>query len=125
MTLPLFAINTANALAKVDPQLAEALVSMGGGTLDHVRYLYLPSLVPTIQGNLTLGFGLALKVAILGEFMGAQDGLGHLLNVARVYFRMDEVFFYLFIVLAITLVVQIVQRLIFNIGFNRYVDALE
>ena len=125
LTLPLVAINTVNGLAKVDTRLAEAMRVMGGGTIDLVRHLYLPTLVPTIQSNLTLGFGLALKVAILGEFMGAQNGLGYLLNVARVYFRMDEVFFYLFIVLLMTLVFQIAQSLFFSVGLTRYFDAVE
>ena len=124
LTLPLIAINTANALAKVDRQWVEVLTVMGGGTMDRVRYLYLPTLVPTIQSNVALGFGLALKVAILGEFLGAQDGLGYLLNVARVYFRMDEVFFYLFIVLLTTLVFQIAQTLFFTVGLKRYVDEV-
>lgn len=124
LTLPLIAINTANALANVDEQLVDVLVSMGGDTLDQAWHLYLPTLVPTIQSNLTLGFGLALKVAILGEFMGAQDGLGYLLNVARVYFRMDVVFFYLLVVLCATLIVQIALSLIFRVGLKRYFNEV-
>jgi NitT/TauT family transport system permease protein len=123
LTLPLVAINTASGLAKTDPDLIEVLVTLGGGNGDLVRYLYLPTLLPSFQGTLTLGFGLALKVAILGEFVGAQDGLGYLLNAARVYFRMDEVFFYLFIVLLLTLAFQILQSLTFSVGLRRYLEG--
>ncbi len=124
LTLPLVAINTASGLAKTDPDLIEVLVSLGGGKCDLVRYLYLPTLLTSFQGTLTLGFGLALKVAILGEFVGAGDGLGYLLNVARVYFRMDEVFFYLFIVLLLTLAFQMLQSLIFSFGLRRYLEGV-
>jgi NitT/TauT family transport system permease protein len=123
LTLPLVAINTASGLAKTDQDLIEVLISLGGGKRDLVRYLYVPTLLPSFGGTLTLGFGLALKVAILGEYVGAQDGLGYLLNAARVYFRMEEVFFYLFIVLLLTLAFQILQSLIFSVGLRRYLEG--
>jgi ABC-type nitrate/sulfonate/bicarbonate transport system permease component len=36
---------------------------------------------------------MAVKVVVLGEFIGSQDGLGYLLNHARIVFDMKEVFF--------------------------------
>jgi NitT/TauT family transport system permease protein len=114
LTLPTIAINTANTLGKKNTSLEHYLISARGRRSHLVRYLYLPALVPTIQSNLTIGLGLALKVVILGEFIGSQDGLGYLLNVARVYFRMKEVFFYLFVILLVTVVFQIAQNSLFT-----------
>ena len=71
--------------------LEQYLLSAGGSRRHLVRHLYLPALIPTFQSNLSLGFGLSLKVVILGEFIGAQEGLGYLLNVAAIHFDMKAV----------------------------------
>ncbi len=120
LTLPTIAINTANALSKKEVTLEGYLRSAGGSRADLVRYLYLPTLVPTFQSNTSLGFGLALKAVILGEFIGCQDGIGYLLNVARIYFDMKQVFFYLCVVLLVTGAFQVGQSLLFGLAFEKY-----
>jgi NitT/TauT family transport system permease protein len=120
LTLPAIAINTANALSKKNVALEQYLVSAGGGRRDLIRYLYLPALVPTSQSNLSIGFGLAIKLVILGEFIGAQDGIGYLLNVARIYFNMKEVFFYLTVVVVVSAVFQVLQGLLFSGSLRKY-----
>jgi NitT/TauT family transport system permease protein len=120
LTLPIVAVNTTNALARRDEALEGYLLASGGDRRDLVRYLYLPTLVPTAQSNLTIGFGMALKIAILGEFIGSQSGVGYLLNVARVYFDMEEVFFYLLVVLLVTLAFQIAQGAFFAALLEKY-----
>ena len=120
LTLPVIAINTANALNKKDVALEQYLVSAGGSRRDLIRYLYLPALVPTLQSNLSIGFGLSFKLVILGEFIGAQDGIGYLLNVARIYFNMKEVFFYLMVVLLVAALFQAVQSSLFTLCLPKY-----
>ena len=121
--MPTIAINTANALAKKNTALEQYLISAGGRKADLVRYLYLPTLIPIFQSNLTIGFGLSLKIVVLGEFIGSQDGIGYLLNVARIYFNMGEVLFYLFIVLLVAALFQASQSLLFALSLEKYFYA--
>ncbi|MDY0091957.1 MAG: ABC transporter permease subunit [Candidatus Vecturithrix sp.] len=120
LTLPTIAINTSNGLSKKNVLLEHYLHSIGGTTKHLVKNIYLPLLIPTLQSNLTLGFGLSLKVVILGEFIGSQDGIGYLLNVSKVYFKMDEVFFYLFVILAMMVCFQIGQNIVFTSFLGKY-----
>lgn len=120
LTLPTVAINTANALAKKNIALEQYLIATGGARSHLVRYVYLPALIPTFQSNLTIGFGLALKIVVLGEFIGSQDGIGYLLNVARVYFNMKEVFFYLLIVLLAMTLFQVALSVLFTAFLEKY-----
>jgi ABC-type nitrate/sulfonate/bicarbonate transport system permease component len=69
----------------VNLALEQYLISIGAQKHHFLGYLYLPSLVPTLLSNLSIGMGLAIKVVLMGEFIGSQDGLGYLLNVARMY----------------------------------------
>lgn len=120
LTLPTVAINTATGLNKRSVALEEYLLSVGGGRGHLIRYLYMPTLIPTFQSNLSLGFGLSLKVVILGEFIGTQDGLGYLLNVAALRFNMSAVLFYLCVALLATTVFEIGQSLLFATLWGKY-----
>ena len=84
------------------------------------KLVYLPALIPVLQSNLSLGMSLAVKVVVLGEFIGAQDGLGYLLNRARITLNMQEVFLYMVILLVFTLVFQAAQSLIFSLFLEKY-----
>ena len=120
LTLPAIAINTSGAIAKKNRLLEDYLHSIGGTRRHVIRYIYLPLLVPALQSNLTMGVSLALKVVVLGEFIGSQDGIGYLLNVAKIYFNMPAVFFYLTVILLIMLLFQIAEQLLFALFWGKY-----
>jgi len=120
LTLPTLTINTVNGLSKRSLALEQYLVSIGAQKQHFLGHLYLPTLVPTLLSNLSLGMGLAIKVVLMGEFIGSQDGLGYLLNVARMYFDMKEVFFYLAVLLLFTLIFQAGLSLLSNTLLRKY-----
>jgi NitT/TauT family transport system permease protein len=123
LTLPTLTINTINSLMKRNTNQEQYLTSIGAQTSHFAQTLYLPALVPTLLSNLSLGIGLAIKVVIMGEFIGSQDGLGYLLNVARNTFNMKEVFFYLAALLVFTLLYQSVLSLLSTTLFRKYYYA--
>jgi NitT/TauT family transport system permease protein len=120
LTLPTLVISTINGLSKRNLKLQQYLVSIRSGGFGMFRYIYLPALVPVLRSNLSLGMGMAVKVVIMGEFIGAQNGLGFLLNNARIVFNMKEVIFYLLVLLAFTLVFQVLETLAFFSFFRKY-----
>jgi len=120
LVLPLIAINTSNSLANRNEKMEQYLVSIGGRRRDLYHHVFLPLLIPAFQSNLTIGFGISLKVVILGEFIGSQSGIGYLLNVSKIYFRMDEVFFHLSVIIAIMICFQITQSFLFSVLGKKY-----
>ncbi len=120
LTLPTITINTVNGLTKRDTALEQYLTSIGAQKSHFVKYLYLPALVPTLLSNLSIGMGLGIKVVLMGEFIGSQDGLGYLLNTARMTFDMKEVFFYLVLLLLFTLIYQAGLSLLSSSILRRY-----
>jgi ABC-type nitrate/sulfonate/bicarbonate transport system permease component len=123
LVLPTLAVNTLNGLQKRNEKLEEYLISIRSRKSAIFSNVYLPILVPVLQSNLSLGMGLAAKVVVLGEFIGAQDGLGYLLNNARIFINMKEVFFYLLILLVFSLLFQAVQSILFSLFFSKYTYA--
>lgn len=120
LTLPTMTINTVNGLANRNINLQQYLQTIHAGKRDMLHYIYFPALVPVLQSNLSLGISLAVKVVVLGEFIGSQDGLGFLLNNARILFNMKEVFFYLLVLMLFTLVFQAIQTLFFSLFLRKY-----
>lgn len=120
LTLPTLAINTTNGLRKRNVANENYLRSIQASKWQIIRYSYLPALVPVIQSNLSLGISMAVKVVVLGEFIGSQNGLGYLLNHARIVFNMKEVFFYLLILMAFSLFFQAFQSVVFSVSLKKY-----
>ncbi len=120
LSTPFIAINTANTLMKVNPVLEGVIRSFNGGFYHLLKDLYLPSLVPALKTNTTLGLVMALKIVLLGEFIASDNGIGYLLNVSKIYFNMEAVFFYLLVVLLLMVGFQMVVNTLFVIFFQKY-----
>lgn len=120
LTISTVFINATNVLLKGNKNMEAVVKVFNGKRKDIIKYVLFPSLVPITRSNLTLGMGLGLKVVVLGEFIGSQDGLGYLLNVARIYFQMDRVFFYLITFLLFMVIYEFLVNLVFMIFFNKY-----
>ncbi len=120
LTTPLIAVNTANTLLKKNPLLDGVIRSFNGGFRHILLDLYLPALIPSMKTNTTLGVVMALKIVLLGEFIASENGIGYLLNVSKIYFNMEAVFFYLFVILLLIVCLQIIVNSLFVIFFEKY-----
>ena len=120
LTVSTVFINATNVLLKRNRNLEDVVKAFGGGKSQIIKHVLVPSLIPITRSNLTLGMGLGLKVVVLGEFIGSQDGLGYLLNVARIYFQMDKVFFYLVSFLLFMVLYEFFINIVFIFFFNKY-----
>ncbi len=120
LTTPLIAMNTGTALARRNPAMEGVILSLGGTRRHLVRDLYLPMLVPAMRSNAGIGMAMAVKVVVLGEFIAADNGLGHLINVARIYFNMADVMFYVVIILVLILGFQLMIDAVFFLFLKKY-----
>jgi NitT/TauT family transport system permease protein len=76
-------ISTIVGIRSVDPDLRDLLRSLRATRWQHFRLLELPSALPVLFGGLKLSMILAVVGAVVGEFSGADVGLGFLINLAR------------------------------------------
>ncbi|MBC7314824.1 MAG: ABC transporter permease subunit, partial [Chloroflexi bacterium] len=68
------------------------------------RYLELPAALPILFGGLKIGVALSVIGAVVSEFVGADRGLGFLVNLARGLFDTPLMFVALFTLMAIALI---------------------
>jgi len=77
------AIATMVGVRAVDDRLVELARSLRATRWQIVRTLEIPAALPAIFGGLRVGVTLAVVGAIVGEWAGADRGLGLLVNLAR------------------------------------------
>ena len=76
-------VNTIVGLRSVPEELRDLMRSLRATRWQTFRLLEVPAALPVLFGGLKVGATLAVIGAVVGEFVGADEGLGFLVNVAR------------------------------------------
>jgi NitT/TauT family transport system permease protein len=72
-------VNVVEGLRAADAERIEMLTAFGANRMQVFRMVRLPSALPFIFAGLDIGIVFAILGAVVGEFIGAKEGLGYLL----------------------------------------------
>ena len=86
------AINTIDGLRRVDPEMLTLLHTMGASPWQIFRLVRLPSALPLFFTGAKMAAAVAIIGAILGEWVGAAEGLGFLITRSSAQFLTARVF---------------------------------
>ncbi|GAB4488699.1 MAG: ABC transporter permease [Anaerolineales bacterium] len=76
-------VNTVVGLRAVPRSLYDLMRSLRASRVQMFRLLEIPAALPVFLGGLRIGATLSIIGAVVGEFVGADRGLGFLINVGR------------------------------------------
>jgi len=76
-------VNTVVGLRSVPEELYDLMKSLQASAWQRISKLEIPAAMPVFLGGLRIGATLAVIGAVVGEFVGADKGLGFLVNVGR------------------------------------------
>ena len=96
-------INTVVGLHGVSHDLRDLMRSLRATRWQTFRLLELPASMPVFMGGLRIGATLSVIGAVVGEFVGADRGLGFLINVGRGEYDTALVFVAVFTLIAMAL----------------------
>jgi NitT/TauT family transport system permease protein len=97
-------VNCITGMRSVEPTTLEFFQSVHASKREIFWHLRVPNTMPYFFAALRLDVSLALIGAIVGELVGAREGLGHMMTAAAVTLRTTEVFSGVIILTAIGLV---------------------
>ena len=104
--------STVVALRGVPRELLEMAKISGASHRQALWHVELPLALPGIFGGIKAGLALATTGAVVGEFVGARDGLGALINISRGLFDTPLMFAALITLAALTLSFYLVAVLL-------------
>ncbi len=96
-------INTIVGLRSVPEELHDLMRSLDASRWQTFRYLEVTAALPVFLGGLRIGATLSVIGAVVGEFVGADRGLGFLINVARGQYDTALVFVAVFALIVMAL----------------------
>jgi len=85
-------VNCITGMRSVDPTTLEFFHSVHASKRDIFWHLRVPNTLPYFFAALRLNVRLSLIGAIVGELVGARDGLGHMIAEAAITLRTTDVF---------------------------------
>lgn len=86
------AVVTMNSLSDTRGDYLELVRNWGGNRLQQFLHCRIPAGIYSIAGGLKIAAPLAIIGAVIGEFLGANDGLGYVIVSSGVAFRLDRSF---------------------------------
>jgi len=97
-------VNTMVGLRAVPENLRDLMRSLQATPVQMLGHLEIPAALPVFLGGLRIGATLAVIGAVVGEFVGADRGLGFLVNVGRGQYDTALVFVAVLTLIAMALV---------------------
>ncbi|HWO94126.1 MAG TPA: ABC transporter permease [Dehalococcoidia bacterium] len=108
-------VSTADGLMQADRELIGLVRSMGGGRYQVMRFVLVPSALPSFFAGMKIAAAYAMLAAIIGEWVGAREGLGVFITRSQASFRTDQIFVAIAIIalasMALFAVVTILARI--------------
>jgi NitT/TauT family transport system permease protein len=112
-------LNTESAVRAIDRDLQTLLYSLGASRWQVFRKVVVPATIPSIVASFRVSIGLALTGAIVGEYIGSQQGLGKMIQFAAASFDISLIWVGVFTLAILSfvlyLVVLVVQRLLLKL----------
>jgi len=107
IVMPSMYVNTMAGVMAIDPRLVEM------GNVYHfsrrllLTEVYLPGIGSPVMAGLTLAAGIAVRAVVLGEVLGAMNGIGHAFSRAMSYLETPELFAWVVVLLALMGVIEL------------------
>ena len=104
-------ISLYTSFREMNPDKLKLIYTLGGTKRHALFKVILPGSIPYLLSNMKINIGLCLVGVIIGEFIGARQGLGYLIIYGSQVFRLDMV------IMSIVLLCILAMTLYFLIYF--------
>ena len=101
-------VNTIVGIRSVDENLKGLMCSLQASRWKTFCYLEIPSALPVLLGGLKIGVTLSAIGAVVGEFVGADQGLGYLISLSKGMFNTSLMFVALITLTNLSLVLYLI-----------------
>jgi putative hydroxymethylpyrimidine transport system permease protein len=94
------AVNTVDGLKATDPDMVNMLRTLGASRWQIFTKLQIPTALPFMFSGIKIGVSVSVIAAVIGEWVGASEGLGYLITYSQPLFLTARVFAAIFVLSA-------------------------
>jgi NitT/TauT family transport system permease protein len=105
-------LNLYTGFSEVDPDKIKLIYTLQGNRRDVLTKVILPGTVPLMLSVMKVNIGLCLVGVVIGEFIGAREGLGYLIIYGSQVFKLDWVIMSIVILCVIAMLLYGILNLI-------------
>jgi len=109
-------VNTSEAIRNVKPLYMQAAYTLGARRGYAFRTVIVPAIIPEVIGAVRVAAAASFGLDVAAEFLGAQQGLGHLMINNQLYLRTEGVL--------IVIIIFSILALVFDTALRRFGDYL-
>lgn len=103
-------VNTSEAIRNVKPLYMQAAYTLGAKRRYAFRTVIVPAIVPEVIGAVRVAAAASFGLDVAAEFLGAQQGLGHLMINNQLYLRTEGILIPIIIFSLLALILDTVLR---------------
>ncbi|HEV7859664.1 MAG TPA: ABC transporter permease [Pyrinomonadaceae bacterium] len=85
-------VNSVSGLTSIDPEAFDLMKSLSASKWQVLTKIRIPSSLPYLFSSLKVASSLAVVGAVIGEFTGSIEGIGHLINTSSYYLETPLMF---------------------------------
>ena len=97
------AVSFSDGLALVDEEYVHLIRSYGAGRLASYRLVKIPAAIPSLLSGLKVSATYSISGAVVGEWIGSQQGLGYYLLRVKNGYMLDKVFACVLVIIFLSL----------------------
>lgn len=97
------AVSFTDGMAQLDPEYIHLVRSFGAGRWTAYRLVKIPAAVPSLISGLKVAATYSVSGAVVGEWIGAQKGLGYYLLRVKNGYMLDKVFACVLVIIFLSL----------------------
>ena len=86
------AVNTVDGMKSVDPDMVRMVRTLGASRWQIFSKLQVPTSLPFMFSGIKIGISVSVIAAVIGEWVGASEGLGYLITYSQPLFLTARVF---------------------------------
>lgn len=100
-------VNTYEAINNVKPIYLKAAYSLGATKFRIYKSVIIPAIIPELKAGFRISLAIGFSLVIVSEFMGAEYGLGYLINVSKITFSTHTILLSIIIISFIAVFIDI------------------
>ncbi len=116
------AVNTVDGLKSTDPDMVNMFRTLGASRWQIFTKLQIPTALPFMFSGIKIGVSVSVIAAVIGEWVGASEGLGYLITYSQPLFLTARVFAAIFVLsvmgIGLFILAVVAERMMMPWHFN-------